>query len=260
MLSIATDYARDTGDPSPYLRQIAEAGFSHIHWCHHWNTDFLYATSEIDQIRQWLAEFGLKVLDLHGSDGMEKRWASPREYERQAGVELVRNRIEMTARLSADVVVMHIPSEPGWEPVRRSLDGLRPFARQRGVRLAIENGNFEAIRGVLGEYEPEYVGLCYDAGHGNLGERGLEQVDALKDRLIAVHLHDNDASSDQHRLPFMGNVAWEKLAAILARSAYVKWVNLEVSMRNSGFDQERAFLAEALAVGSRLSQMVAEAK
>ena len=45
MLSITTDYAKDVGDPSPYLRSIAEAGFSHLHWCHQWNTDFLYAAS-----------------------------------------------------------------------------------------------------------------------------------------------------------------------------------------------------------------------
>jgi hypothetical protein len=37
MLAITSDYAKSTGCPEPHLRQIAEAGFSHVHWCHHWN-------------------------------------------------------------------------------------------------------------------------------------------------------------------------------------------------------------------------------
>ena len=46
-LSITTDYAKDTGDPSPYLKRIADAGFSHIHWCHHWSTDFISPKEKI---------------------------------------------------------------------------------------------------------------------------------------------------------------------------------------------------------------------
>jgi sugar phosphate isomerase/epimerase len=51
------------------------------------------------------------LLDLHGSIGPEKNWASQREYERLAGVELVQNRIEMTAQLGGKVIVMHVPNE-----------------------------------------------------------------------------------------------------------------------------------------------------
>ncbi|OPY68015.1 MAG: hypothetical protein A4E63_02134 [Syntrophorhabdus sp. PtaU1.Bin050] len=73
-LSVTTDYTRDTGDPSPYLRRIADAGFSHIHWCHRWCTDFMYSKSEIDQIKRWLREYGLQVLDLHATAGRKKNW------------------------------------------------------------------------------------------------------------------------------------------------------------------------------------------
>ena len=46
MLSMTSDYVTETGCPEPYLRRIAEAGFSRVHWCHQWNTDFLYADCE----------------------------------------------------------------------------------------------------------------------------------------------------------------------------------------------------------------------
>ena len=66
-LSVTSDYAADRGCPEPYLRRIAEAGFTHIHWCHQWNTDFLYSGWEIAQVEQWLKELGLTLLDLHAA-------------------------------------------------------------------------------------------------------------------------------------------------------------------------------------------------
>jgi len=257
MLSITTDYAHvDRGDPSPYLRRIADAGFTHIHWCHHWNTDFAYSRWEIAQIGDWLAEYGLKLLDLHASVGPEKNWASEKEYERLAGVELVQNRIEMTARLGGDAIVMHIPSIPGWEPLRRSLDALESSARSHGVRIALENGSFGAIAPWLAEYGPDYLGLCYDSGHGNLIPDGLAQLDRLKERLICVHLHDNDGTADQHNLMFTGSVDWPALARILARSAYTKPVSTEANMGRSAIKDETVFLAEALERCGRLADMI----
>jgi len=257
MLSVTTDYAKDTGDPSPYLKRIADTGFHYIHWCHHWNTDFLYSKWEIKQIKKWLDEYGLKLLDLHGSDGKEKSWASINEYQRLSGVELVKNRIEMTAYLSADVVIMHVPSDPDCVTVRRSLDMLENFARERNVRIAIENGNFEAIKRLFSEYPPDYLGLCYDSGHGNLRADGLEQLESIKDRLISVHLHDNDGSGDQHKIMFSGTVNWEKLAGIMAKSSYSKCISMEVSMGKMGIEDEMAFLAKTFETGTKFADMIA---
>lgn len=257
-LSVTTDYAKATGDPSPYLRRIADAGFSHIHWCHHWNTDFLYSKCEIEQIRKWLTDYGLQLLDLHGSVGPEKNWASPREYERLAGVELVRNRIEMTARLEGDVTILHVPGEPGSDPLRKSLDELEVLARERGILIAIENGNFNVIQEILSEYGRDYLGLCYDAGHGNMEEKGLDHLESLKTRLVSVHLHDNDGAGDQHNPLFSGTVDWPGLARIIAGSAYTKCVSMEVTMANSGIEDEVVFLKHAFEAGTRFSRMIDE--
>ena len=266
-LSMTSDYAADSGCPAPCLLRIAQAGFTHVHWCHHWSTDFLYADSEIERIAGWLAEFGLALTDLHASAGQEKGWASRREYERLAGVELVANRIEMTARLGADVIVLHLPGCPEapearaayWDCVWASLDALRRPAEDRGVRIAIENGHFGQIRRVLDRYDAGYVGLCYDSGHGNMTPDGLDQLDALKHRLLAVHLHDNNGRADQHKIPFTGTVDWPRLMRILAESAYDKWLSLEVSLRNTGIPDEARFLARSHEAGSKLAEMLQSA-
>lgn len=269
MNSIATDYAESTGNPYPYLRAIAEAGFTHIHWCHQWNTDFLYSAPEIDQIRRWLSELDLAVTDIHASSGREKRWASTLEYERLAGVELVANRMEMAAELESDVIVLHLPEQLTEEsteidyraPVRRSLDALAERSRVTGVRIAFENlgapQSWEPIATALSDYPPAFVGLCYDSGHGNISGDGLDRLAAHGDGLISLHLHDNDGSGDQHLLPFMGTIDWERLAGLIAGSSYDKWVSLEVSQERSGYEDEAAFLRDAQAIAVRLTDAIA---
>lgn len=273
MPSITTDYAKGTGDPSPYLRRIADAGFSHVHWCHQWNTDFLYSRYEQDQVKTWLREYGLALLDLHGSIGQEKKWASPREYERLSGAELVRNRIEMASFLGGNVVIMHtglsdcpeglVERDERLVPLRRSLDEIEPYARERGVRIAFENegsGSWALLDRILGAYDPDYIGICYDSGHGNMHSDGLSRLASTADRLISVHLHDNDGTGDQHRLPFRGTTDWTKLAGILVSSSYAKCVSTEAMMSNEPTDGEDEFLAGAFEACSRLSAMVADAR
>ena len=105
-IALNTDYYAGTGSPEMPLRHLAEAGFTHVHWCHQWCTDFLYGKAELDAIRGWMRELGLTLLDIHGSAGAEKCWFSPVEYQRRAGVELVRNRLEMFTELGGTGALM----------------------------------------------------------------------------------------------------------------------------------------------------------
>ena len=196
------------------------------------------------------------MVDLHGPVGPEKDWGSRREYERLAGVELVANRMEMVAQLGSDVVIMHLPAEPEWDGMRRSLDALEPVSRRLGVRVAVENIEFAPVERVLEWYEPSFVGLCYDSGHGNLRPGGLDWLESRKDRLISVHLHDNRGGRDEHNPLFSGTVDWARLAGIVARSSYGKCVSMEVTMKDSGIADETAFLRTVHETGGRLSQMI----
>jgi sugar phosphate isomerase/epimerase len=269
-LSITTIYGKvSTGSPEPYLRKIAEEGFSHVHWSHHWNTDFMYSRSEIEQIRDWLKVYRLQALNMHGSAGVEKKWDSKKEYERIAGVELVANRIEMAGALGADVVIMHFERQAPhpevddlyWERLRRSFDTLEPIARKSGVRIALENfedDSFKEVKTLFAAYSPDYLGFCYDSGHGNMGRaEGLDHLEEVKERLIAVHLHDNNgAMNDQHRVPFCGTIDWPRLAGIIRRSGYRNMINLEATMDYPDFKSQDAFLKAAFAAGNRLKEMV----
>ncbi len=258
MLAARTDYLTDTGDPEPNVRLIAAAGFSHLHWGHQSMADYIYDRAEIDQIARWLAELDLKLLDTHGAVGPAKCWYSPREDERLAGADMVRNRLAMTADLAGGVVIMHVPAPDDsqrWRHMRRSLDELQADIQSTGVRIALENGPMAAIAETLADYPPDRVGLCYDSGHGNLpAADGLTHLADMADRLIAVHLHDNDGTGDQHLTPFKANIDWPRLAELIAGSAYDKPLSLELAMGPQ--EDQAAVLAHAFQAGMRLTEMV----
>jgi sugar phosphate isomerase/epimerase len=226
----------------------------------------MYPDDEIEQIRQWFKEFGLRLLNLHASTGKDKYWVSQNEYQRMAGIELVKNRLQMTARLGGDVLIIHIPSTEPPESramwlvqIRKSLDQLEPYARHHSVRIALENmegDDWEMLETLISKYDPGFIGLCFDSGHANLSGHTFDHLEKLKDRLIAIHLHDNDGLTDQHQIPFSGTVDWEKLSSIIARSSYGGCVNLEVTIRESGYSNEEAFLRQAHLAGEQLSGLI----
>ena len=125
MLSMATDYEpgihdfksmadmqNGVGNPQRYLKAIADQGFSHVHWCHHWSGDFIYDEYEMAHIGRLLDEYGLQVADVHGSEGREKFSYSPQEYARLAGVDLVKNRVDFCARFGGDAVCALFLGDP----------------------------------------------------------------------------------------------------------------------------------------------------
>jgi sugar phosphate isomerase/epimerase len=267
IISITSDYVQSTGDPEPYLRRIAEAGFTHVHWCYHWFSDFQYSPYEVAQIARWMDEFGLAVLNIHASSGLEKVWGDLREYVRLSGVELVMNRIQMAADLHSDVVILHIPeppkghNSPDSEFARqcfRSMDTLTQFARSRNVRIALENMSWDdyvLLDAMFSRYSPDVLGLCFDCGHANMGTVGIRELELRKERLLAVHLHDNDGKNDQHKIPFTGTIDWGYLMKIIAASPYRAGINLEAMFSESGFNDEAEFLKASFRAGRKLFDM-----
>lgn len=273
-IAIATDYRGSGGDPEESLRHIADAGFTHLHWCHQWHTDHMYSDWEIARIAGLLRKYGLKLLDIHGSDasagGALRCWYSPDECYRRAGVELVVNRLRMHAMLRGEgTLMMHVPcvtprndTSEGRASVRarvdallRSIDEIVPIVRGLGIPLALENmagDTWEVLDEVLAATPADVVGLCYDSGHGNIAvngvpARGLEHLERHLDRLQALHLHDNDGSADQHLPPFYGNVDWPRLVRDIRKSAYPRMFSFELAMREPAPVEPAAFCADAFA-------------
>lgn len=255
-IALNTDFLTSKGSAEPYLKLISEAGFTHLHWCHQWNTDFLYSKYEIAEIAKWFKTYNLQLLDIHGSMGMEKLWFAPEEYRRKSGVELVLNRARMFTELEGQGgLIMHIPAyntkmtaddraqvPAKVEALKRSLDELLPELEKLNVLIAVENGfsdTFEVIYDLMASYDAKYLGITYDSGHGNINEaKGLDLLEKVKNRIQVLHLNDNDTSGDQHQPPMYGTIDWNRMTKLLAESSYAETdrpLSFELAMRNTPF-------------------------
>jgi len=271
--SLNTGVIRVTGPTEDVLRMTAKAGFTHVHWCHHWCDDFVYSEPEIEEIARQLAQNGLKLANTHGSAGAEKCWFSPRRSCRLAGVELIKNRVALTARLGGDCVVMHGPEafqpkekfEAQRSAMEASLDELEDDCHDCGIRLALENFSramdYERLLPpTIEARSPEYLGFCYDSGHHNIDvvpeERGRKNDirDRLAERLLVVHISDNNGYEDNHWLPFTGTMDWADVRHFLHLAHYEKPLTLELSFPRSDVPTPEAFIRKAYAAAVRLQK------
>ena len=109
-------------------------------------------------------------------------------------------------------------------------------AEKYGVYLALENSVYpEYVRYLLDSIDSAHVGFCWDSGHENAFSHGENFLDAYADRLLAMHLHDNDGIHDLHGMPFTGTVDWDAAVRGLRRAPlFSRMLTLECGIGEYG--------------------------
>ncbi len=98
---------------------------------------------------------------------------------------------------------------------------LLEIAQLKGIPIAVENifeDNPENLSLLLSKIDSPYFGLCFDTGHFNLFSTiKLKQWLNITgtDRIIELHLHDNDTTKDHHWAPGLGVFPFDQLFEIL---------------------------------------------
>jgi len=148
-------------------------------------------------------------------------------------------------------------SEIGLERFARLIDR----AEQLGVSIAVENQGApektERAIAILESFDSPHLGMCYDSGHANIISslgRGVEMLERFGHRLKALHLHDNDGSSDQHRLPGDGNIDWPAVMGKIAGKGYQGATTLELGSAYKQLTPEE-FLERAHACAVKLEAL-----
>ena len=127
----------------------------------------------------------------------------------------------------------------------RFWDPLIEVAMDRNVGIAYENQlpyldrntnfrsfcHYEELIALIDSYnDPQRIGACWDTGHAN--QSSLEQYRALKavgSRLKVLHLNDNHyGTKDEHLLPWMGEVDWDRVIQALVEVDFPGTLNHEV--------------------------------
>ncbi len=120
--------------------------------------------------------------------------------------------------LGIGVAVVHLSS--GNTPPAYNELGLSRYARlvelgkKNGVRIAFENLRRTEYLDFVLDNLPD-AGFCFDCGHEKLYNGGYGVLEKHADRLLCMHLHDNNGSEDNHFVPFDGSIDWSRLCARL---------------------------------------------
>jgi sugar phosphate isomerase/epimerase len=98
------------------------------------------------------------------------------------------------------------------------------------VNVAFENlRRLGYLKYILSHVDSPRAGFCYDSGHHNCRTPNEDLLSQYGSRLMALHLHDNDGSDDQHRLPFDGTTDWSATMRRIAQSGYKGALALEAT-------------------------------
>jgi len=214
------------------LKMIKDTGFyATTLW---WEDEFGCPGIRKEDMPGMVRESGLILENIHVPyDNCDDFWS-----ESRLNRDIIVNRhiawVNDCACYNIPMMVMHIsdtrapsiPNSYGIDSIARILK----IAEEFGIVIAIENtGRADYNQFVLSELESQYLGLCYDSSHDWLYSNNKgELLKETGNRLVAVHLSDNDGVKDRHWLPGEGNIDWEKVMSVFPQSSYNGYITLEV--------------------------------
>ncbi|MGI6707380.1 MAG: sugar phosphate isomerase/epimerase family protein [Clostridia bacterium] len=117
----------------------------------------------------------------------------------------------------------------------KALHGLIGHIRGTDVIICLENlvsaaPEAEDLLEILEHVQRDRLAICLDTGHLNLSSKKQKDFILKAGRhLKALHIADNDGSSDQHLMPYgRGNVPWDEVVQGLKAINYRGLWNLEI--------------------------------
>lgn len=219
--------------PQQTIYAIKKAGFDgvYLQW---YNRDWEFSQQEQLNLCRKL---GLEIPFVHlGYKGINNIWL-----EGEEGENLVKDYLkdlDICKSNGINMVVMHLtskfitfkPNLLGIERLQRIID----HAEKLNIKVAFENTKIQGyLEYVFDHIKNPNIGICYDAGHDHcFFDNGFDWK-FFKNRIFAVHLHDNDKTDDLHLLPFDGTINWVNLAKNLKKANYTGPVTLESCYRRN---------------------------
>ena len=185
-------------------------------------------TNQVRDVAQWFADHPLELYSVHAPLFNDVDWGrsgglaiSIAYLERRLRVDSadeIKRALEMAELMPFRYLVLHLGLNQEEFDQRKldaafsALEHLRIFAKERGVRILLENVPNELstppqlvdfIR-----YTHLDVGVCFDIGHAHLAGGVQAAFNVVKEKIASVHMHDNHSVKDEHLMPFEGEIDW----------------------------------------------------
>lgn len=218
------------------INSIKNAGFKNV-FVQWYDEDWEY--SQEQQVRL-CKELGFNIIFAHlGYQNINTIWEAGIDGDNL--VERYKRDIKNCKLNGIPMVVMHLTSkkkapmygEIGLNRIRKIVQ----YAKEQNVKVAFENTKIKGyLEYVLDNIKDENVGICLDAGHYHVHFDDEFNFEFFKDRIFAVHLHDNDKSDDLHLLPFDGTIDWKYVMNKLKECNYNGDITMELCYRYDYLD------------------------
>lgn len=238
---INIDYVGNKLGMEKAAQLVSEAGFTCVDYTPKIKLDNWKEIFESDM--QIIRKYGLRVEQTHGPFN---RYGSYGDKHEQA-IERV---YEATVLSGAKFMVIHGDEYPEntifdeKTALQYNHNMYLPYikrAEKDGVKLAFETvfeDGYKSLRRFCSKTE-ELIALiesfnspaavcCMDFGHAydQHREKHIEEIRKLAPYIQCTHTHDNHGT-DQHEMPFMGNVQWEECVKIFEEAGYNGEICLE---------------------------------
>ena len=221
------------------LDRILGAGFRHVEIFaarQHVNyTD----RNQVRDIAYWFRDHQLQLHSVHAPLFSDENWGrlgglaiSVAYVERRLRIESmdeIKRALDIADHLPFRYLIVHMgqPEEEfdmnKFDAVMTSLEHLKVFAKDRGVRLLLENmpnelGTPERLTQFF-RYTHLDVKVCFDTGHAHLTGGVHAAFETLHPYIASSHVNDNRGEKDDHLLPFEGAINWKEAVGDLRRGA-----------------------------------------
>jgi len=231
--------------------------------------------TKLTALCSWLSDQGPFLNSIHTPISIDYQALRNGDYlsiadlvkiRREKAMDEVKRALELAEKVSFPFAVVHTGA-PGdkynlkhLDALYYSLETLAPFARERGVKLALENipnqlSQIEKIRSFLQETRLQNIGICFDSGHSNLQASPSSEIETGADWIVTTHLHDNYGKTDEHLSPFEGTVEWPKVLEAFQKIRYQGCLLLELK---SGNQSPFPLLRSACQIFDRFSKCLEE--
>ena len=238
------------------INAIKKAGFKNvfIQW---YNKEWIPTQEE--QLK-YIREKKLNVIFAHlGYKNINDIWLPNEDGDRL--VDTYKNDIKICKDNNIPMVIMHLTSKseaPMYNEIGlKRLQDIVDYAESLNVKVAFENTKIKGyLDYVIENINNKNVGICFDSGHYHAHFDDDLDFNKFKNRIFAIHLHDNDKSEDQHLIPFDGTLDWEKVIKNLKESNYNGPITMELCYRNDYLKMGiENFYKKGYEVGEKLKEM-----
>ena len=161
----------------------------------------------------------------------------------QAAVDRMKRSMDRGSTIGAKNHVLHWHHrfrDRGYDARWRDIvDQWADHAASLGIRLLMEtvpdkpsNERYvcsSEISEFVRRYPPDVLSICIDVNHSNLQEELPDVVRVVGDRLVSLHVSDNDGHSEKHWLPGQGVIDYPSLIQSLGATRFDGLFVLEVN-------------------------------